>query len=114
GASDIVERIGVLVRKRPLLFHSLNVNDVANDALRFLIGEAKRRCILVEAELENALPPVRADRICLQQVLLGLFLNAMDAMDRRDVQERRLLLYTRRIDDGVRSDVRRVGTELRT
>lgn len=100
-ATDIVERIGGLVRKRPLLFHALNVNDVANDALRFLSGEAKRRCILVEAELENALPPVRADRICLQQVLLGLFLNAMDAMDRRDVQERRLLLYTRRIDDGV-------------
>jgi C4-dicarboxylate-specific signal transduction histidine kinase len=55
----------------------------------------------LRADLEAALPQVLADRVCLQHVLLSLTLNAMDAMEGLEAEQRKVLLRTRRIDDSV-------------
>src|SRR5688572_17010195 len=100
-AADIIDRLRRLARKRPLVLQSLDVNELVTDTLRFVGGDARRRHVILRAELEPALPPVRADRVCLQHVLLSLTLNALDAMEHVDAEGRSVLLRTQRLDGSV-------------
>jgi two-component system, LuxR family, sensor kinase FixL len=108
-AEDIIQRLQALARKRPLVLQTLDVNQLALDTLRFIEGDAKRRHVTTRAELETAVPVVQADRVCLQQVLLSLTLNAMDAMDQLDTGNREVLLRTRRTETGVELSVSDTG-----
>ncbi len=101
-AADVIERLRALVRKRPIELRALDVNDVARSTLRLVEGDARRRGITLCAELAPSLPIVAADRVCLEQVLLSLMVNAMDAMDEVAVKgERRLTVTTSRREDAV-------------
>lgn len=79
-ASGIVQQLRSLLRKRELQFESINVNNLAAQALRLIHSAAIHRNIVIRTALEPKLPPVDADPIHLLQVLLNLLLNAMDAM----------------------------------
>ena len=106
-AEDVIQRLRALASKRPLALETLDVNQLAMDTLRFIEGDAKRRQVTTRADLEPALPVVQADRVCLQQVLLSLTLNAMDAM--LETENRQVLLRTRRIDDSIELSVSDTG-----
>jgi C4-dicarboxylate-specific signal transduction histidine kinase len=93
-AADVIERLRALVRKRPVEPGVLDVNDVVTDVLRLVEGDARRRGVTLAAELAPALPAIAADRVSLQQVVLNLIVNAMDAMDQIAAEERRLSVRT--------------------
>src|SRR5262245_27043361 len=100
-AGEFVARLRALVRKRPMELRALDVNDVARSTLRLVEGDARRRGVTLCAELAPSLPIVAADRVCLEQVLLNLIVNAMDAMDKVVEEERRLTVMTGRREDTV-------------
>jgi signal transduction histidine kinase len=74
-----------------------------------IAADARRRHVMLRAELEPALPSVRADRVCIQHVLLSLALNAMDAMDELEPAQRRVLLRTRRVGAAIELSVSDTG-----
>lgn len=100
-AADVIERVRALAGKRPLEHQALDVNEVVADTVHLVQGDARRRGVSLRAELAPALPAIEADRVSLQQVVLNLMLNAMDAMDQLDAPERRLIVRTGRLDDAV-------------
>lgn len=108
-ASDVIDRLAALVRKRPLVRETVDINNLATETLRFLSGDARRRQVTLRTDLEPALPSITADRVCLQHVLLSLALNAMDAMDTLDPNDRQLVLQTRRLGDEVELAVSDTG-----
>lgn len=79
-ASDIVQHLRALLRKRELQFESIDINGMAAQALRLIHSAAIHRNVVIHTALDPQLPSVEADPIHLQQVLLNLLLNAMDAM----------------------------------
>jgi len=91
--SDVIARIRALLRKEPLPSLRLNINDV----IREIIGLTQANLLetVLRLELTDALPQVSADRIELQQVLLNLINNAMDAMRTITVRQRVLCIQTR-------------------
>lgn len=109
-AADIIERVRALARKRPLELMPLDLNDVVNDILRLIGGDARRRGVVLGTELVPALPAVAADRVCLQQVMLNLILNAMEAMDHAEADARQLTVRTRRLENAVEVAVRDTGS----
>jgi two-component system sensor kinase FixL len=108
-AAQTIERVRTLVRKRPLELRSLDVNEVANDVLRLVAADANRRHVTLRAELLPALPSITADRVCLQQVILNLIVNAMDAMEQNERARRKVVVRTRQTADTVEVAVSDTG-----
>ena len=79
-ASEVIRRMRELLRKRGLELKPIDLNAVTLDVLRLVDGETHRRGVEIEKRLADNLPVVRGDVIHLQQVILNLILNAMEAM----------------------------------
>jgi PAS domain S-box-containing protein len=79
-ASDIISRIGLLFKKGPPQRELLDVNEVIQEMIVLLRNEASRYSISIRSELANDLPKAMADRVQLQQVLMNLMLNGIEAM----------------------------------
>jgi PAS domain S-box-containing protein len=79
-ASDIVAGIRAMFRKDGQKKESFNVNDLVRDVFALVRGELVRHKIVLRSELREALPKIAAERVPLQQVLLNLIMNAVEAM----------------------------------
>ncbi|HZG28014.1 MAG TPA: PAS domain S-box protein [Ensifer sp.] len=79
-AGEIIRRIQDFVRKRDPKFETVDLGSVVLDTTQFLAADARSHHATIETEIENGLPTVRADRILLEQVLLNLMRNGIEAM----------------------------------
>ncbi len=78
--ADIIGRIRALARKAPFQKDWLDLNTVIRDVISLARSEVQRHSVAVETQLEAEMPRIRGDRIQLQQVLLNLIMNAIEAM----------------------------------
>lgn len=99
-ASDVVRRLRALLAMKEMKHEPLQLNAAVNDVAAFVLTEARRRRCRIETDLSDELPTVYGDGIHLQQVILNLIINAMDAM--ADVPEilRRVVVTSRPGADG--------------
>jgi signal transduction histidine kinase len=79
-AAEIIDRIRSFYKKSQSERELVDVNGIINEMLALLQGEATRFSIEMHTELDAELPKIVADRIQLQQVLMNLMLNAIEAM----------------------------------
>ena len=79
-ASAVIARIRALIKKEPAEKNELDINEVIQEVLALAGHELHKNRVLVECQLTKALPLVRADRVQLQQVLLNLIMNGIEAM----------------------------------
>ena len=79
-ASDIISRIGLLFKKGASQRELLDVNEIIQEMIVLLRDEASRYSIAIRSELADDLPKAMADRVQLQQVLMNLMLNGIEAM----------------------------------
>lgn len=79
-AGEIIRRIQDLVRKREPKFENVDLSSVVRDTTQFFAADARSHHTTVKTLIEEGLLPVRADRILLEQVLLNLMRNGMEAM----------------------------------
>jgi PAS domain S-box-containing protein len=93
-AGDVIGRIRALIKKAPPRTESLEINEVILEVIALTRGEAMQNGVSVRTQLAAGLPFVEADRVQLQQVILNLTINAVEAMS--DVSEgaRELLIAT--------------------
>jgi PAS domain S-box-containing protein len=108
-AGEVVGRVRALIKKAPARKDAVEINDAVLEVVALTRTEAANNSVSVRTQLAEGLPPVQGDRVQLQQVLLNLILNAIEAM--RDVGEaqRELLISTRHEPDGVLVEVRDSG-----
>jgi len=79
-AADIINRIRSLFKKGEAQREWVDVNDTIDDMIVLLRNEAMRYAISIRSELSADLPHVMADRVQMQQVLMNLMVNSIDAM----------------------------------
>jgi C4-dicarboxylate-specific signal transduction histidine kinase len=92
-ASSVLVRIRGLLRRGERLRERLDVNDVIREIIALLGGELRRNGASLRTEMPGNLPPVVVDRVLLQQVILNLMMNAVEAM--RGVSDRARVLRIR-------------------
>jgi signal transduction histidine kinase len=79
-AAEIIDRIRSFYKKSPPQRELVDLNGIIHEMLVLLRGEANRYSISMRAELAPDLPKIAADRVQLQQVLMNLMLNSIEAM----------------------------------
>jgi len=79
-ASDDLKRVRALLKKAPLTKSPTNINELIQEVLALVGGELRKRGVEASADLDFNLPSVMADFVQLQQVLLNLVMNAIEAM----------------------------------
>jgi signal transduction histidine kinase len=108
-AHDVVRRVRSLAQRRTPALQALDVNQVVADARRLLDVDAPRRGVVFEWDLAP-LPLVNGDRVQLQQVIINLAVNAMDALSGQPPPRRRVVVKTRCIANQVQVSVRDYGS----
>jgi C4-dicarboxylate-specific signal transduction histidine kinase len=86
-ASEIISRIRLLFKKGTPERKLVDVNEIIREMIVLLRGEATRHSVSIRTELAADLPQLMADRVQLQQVMLNLIMNSIDAM--KDIDEMR-------------------------
>ncbi len=93
-AGGAIRRIRALVSKREMEMQTLNINETVSEVVRLARGDALRRNIQIHSHCHAPSPNVRGDAVHLQQVVLNLIVNGMDAMKDNPESERQLSVST--------------------
>jgi PAS domain S-box-containing protein len=93
-AGEVIRRMRTLLLQHEFERHPLEVNLLAEEVLRLISGDATSRSIEITTRLSTQLPAIQGDRVHLQQVLLNLIMNAMEAMAHQPPERRRLTVST--------------------
>ncbi len=102
-AGDIIQRIRELTRKRTPTLSPCDLNAMLEEVLGWLADDLERNAVRVDLHLADGLPRVRVDRILVEQVMLNLVNNAMEAMAAVPPERRAIRVVTERVGvDGVR------------
>jgi C4-dicarboxylate-specific signal transduction histidine kinase len=110
-ASEVIARVRALARRGGTDKEPLDINDVISEVVALAEGEARRTHARVRTELAGTLPRVIGDRVQLQQVVLNLLLNGLDAMHEVLDRPRELVIRTEaEATDRVRVAVRDSGS----
>ncbi|HEX9606957.1 MAG TPA: ATP-binding protein, partial [Gemmatimonadaceae bacterium] len=109
-ASDVIARLRALFAKKSAMTESLDLSEATREVIALSSDELQRNRVILRQELAGDLPVVTGDRIQLQQVILNLLRNALDAMSGVDDRPRELMIKTEREEgDRVRLTVQDVG-----
>jgi signal transduction histidine kinase len=100
-ANDVVQRLRALLEKQSVVFSPLLLDATLADTLPLVAPEARRRGMVIDAQFGAGDLEVTGDHVQLQQVLLNLAVNAMDAMQESAPESRILSLATKRVGEGV-------------
>ena len=85
AADDVMQHIRALFKQEPFDKTDVTVLDMVKGAVRFVHEDPKKRDVAIDWRLDRTLPRVSVDLIQIQQVLINLILNAIDAMEGRPV-----------------------------
>lgn len=91
-AAEVVARIRALFKRTHAQHVALDLNGLIDEVIRLLGAEPSRRHVSVEAELQRDLQSVRGDRVQIQQLILNLMMNGLDAMDSVTDRPKRIVI----------------------
>jgi C4-dicarboxylate-specific signal transduction histidine kinase len=110
---EVIARIRALVRKVPARQDTFEIDEAIDEVISLAQGELVKNGVCLHREFAAQLPPVRADRVQLQQVVLNLISNAVEAMSGLPAGERELWISTELAEDqGILVAVRDSGPGL--
>jgi PAS domain S-box-containing protein len=109
-AADVIARLRALFSKKEPATEAVDLNEATREVIALSLGDFQKSRVILRTELADDLQSVAADRVQLQQVVLNLLRNALDAMNAVDDRPRELLIKTERdAGDRVRLSVKDAG-----
>jgi signal transduction histidine kinase len=100
-ASEVIRRLRALLKKSPVEVQDIDLNETIREVLAFVAVQAKELNVTLESALAPSTLCISADRIQLQQVILNLIINSMDAIAERADGQRKIVSRSRRTANGL-------------
>jgi len=100
-AVEVIQRLRSLLKRRELQRETLAIDDVVKEVVAMIGGEVKSQHASLSMDIPGGLPPVLADRVHLQQVILNLLLNGLEAMNGTRERHRRIVVRVSQPDDDI-------------
>jgi PAS domain S-box-containing protein len=97
-AAEVIAGIRGLTRRAVAPREELDLNQTIREVLALVTDQAKKNAVIIRTQFGDDLPPVSGDRVQLQQVVLNLIMNGIEAMSTVDDRLRELVITTRTID----------------
>lgn len=94
-AGEVIDRLRTLLKRGEIKSRPLSIAHLFDEVLALIRADAAARGVRLEVESEPGLPPVHGDRVHLQQVLINLIINAMDALGESKPASRRVIVNAR-------------------
>jgi PAS domain S-box-containing protein len=111
--TDIIDRIRAFITKAPARKDPLQINEAIREVIALTHGEVVKQGVSVRTQLAEGVPRIRGDRVQLQQVIINLIINAIEAMSGVGKASRGLLIGTgQEASGGVLVSVRDSGPGL--
>jgi signal transduction histidine kinase len=104
-AGEVIRRLRSLLKRTPFDAKEIDLNEAVLEALDLVAALAHARGVSLNRIISDAPLPVKADRIQLQQVLINLIVNAIDAMERLEVPQRKITVRTARDGDSAEIEI---------
>ena len=95
-AGDVISRMRALFKKARTAKEPLDINDAIEEVVTLTLSEARRNKVALRMELATDLPAVMGDRVQLQQVVVNLILNGIEAVSTVEDRQRDLVIRTQR------------------
>jgi C4-dicarboxylate-specific signal transduction histidine kinase len=112
-AGEVIHRLRMLLKKGDIRYEAVSINDLIDSTLRLLHSEFIGRRVTVRLRLAPDVTLIRGDTIQLQQVLLNLILNAIDAMEELSPSSRIITIATAsKANEDVEIEIEDMGTGL--
>ncbi len=111
-AGEVIKRLRAFLKRGEANRQAHDINETVEETLQLVRSDLIGRGVTVECSFAPGLPPVRCDRVQLQQVILNLLMNACDAMTGNESYARQIKVDTTRGEGGVRVSVRDSGCGL--
>jgi signal transduction histidine kinase len=108
-ASEVIRRMRSLLKKAPFELKGLDLNDVVRDTVEFISSLAVGRKVELVSRITSEAIPILGDRIHLQQVILNLVVNGIDAMKDTSSENRIISIRTSRVDNFAQLSVSDLG-----
>jgi PAS domain S-box-containing protein len=99
-AGEVIARVRALTKRAATPREKLDMNETIRDVLALVGDEAKRKGVMIQTQFPADLSTISGDRVQLQQVLLNLVVNAIEAMSSVEERPRELLITTRNLEAG--------------
>jgi PAS domain S-box-containing protein len=95
-ASDVIARLRALFKRKDFVAEMIDLNEATREVIALSSGELRRNRVVMQMDLADDLPPVNGDRVQLQQVIINLLRNGIDAMREIEDRPRQLMIQTER------------------
>jgi C4-dicarboxylate-specific signal transduction histidine kinase len=100
-ASSVIERMRLLLTRRELQFETIEVGALIEQVVSFLRAEIQMQHAILRIDLQGEIPRVSGDRVHLQQVLINLLLNSLDALNGTPVAQRQIEIHVTQNTDSM-------------
>jgi signal transduction histidine kinase len=99
-ASEVIRKLRELLQKRPVEMREIDINETLNGVLQSLSLTARHRDLFIRTEPGAGLPKIRGDRVQIQQVVMNLVMNAIEAMGDSPPERRTVVVSTTERPEG--------------
>ena len=108
-AGEIVDGIRALIKGEPPRKGRLNINEAIRDVIGFARREATSNGVSIQTQFDDDIPLIEGDQVQLQQVMLNLIMNSIEAMSKMSEGAREIIISTGNTGTGARVEVRDSG-----
>ena len=97
-AAEVISKVRSLLSKTKVEMVPMNINDAINEVVGLAQPEIRKNGVKLRVDLDATLPSVNGDRVLLQQLILNLLINAIEALAPVEREDRKLQISSQRSD----------------